>query len=92
MNIHVQPTQAVCRVYYGDGSYESKSSYDAVFTVTFLWDNSAFLQAGHGKISNQGYQLIAKQLEADYGVKTVIMERHGKIVSYPISRFKADNE
>jgi len=88
MNIHIQPTQAVCRVYCGDNSYESKSKYDAVFTITFLWEGAAFLQAAHGKTNAYVYSLIAKTLETDYGIKTVLMERHGKLNSYPVSKFK----
>jgi hypothetical protein len=74
-------------VYYGEGSYQSKSPYDAVFTISFLWEGTAYLHAAHGKTNPHVYSLIAKTLMTEYGVKTILMERHGKLNSYPISRF-----
>jgi hypothetical protein len=92
MNIHIQPTQAVCRVYFGEGSYERKSTYDAVFTITFLCDNTAYFQAAHGKTNLKAYQLIIDKLKKEYNVETVIMERHGRVVRYPVNKLKIPEE
>ena len=88
MNIHIQPTQAVCRVYSGDSSYEKKSPYDAVFTITFLWNETVFLQAAHGKLDTKVFKLIVDKLEQEYGVKTAFMERHGKLIALTADKFK----
>ena len=88
MNIHIQPTQATCRVYGEKGSYESKTPYEAVFTITFLWDNSVFLHAAHGKINLKVCQEIVKKLQSEYGIKTAYLERHGKVITLTADKFK----
>lgn len=84
--IHLEPITLIGRVYYGGGSFQAKSPFDAVFTVLLLGGGKAKLMAGHGKFDLRAYGAIARQLREQYGVTSVDMDRHQRPVTVDTGR------
>ena len=79
--IHLDPITLIGRVYYGTGSYEAHSPFDAVFTVVLLGDGRAKVMAGHGTFNLRAYGVIARELREKYGVTSCEMDRHGRPIT-----------
>ena len=74
--IHVQPLTSILRL-YKEGSYEERSPYDAVATITYLDTETVYISGLHGKISIPLLRELVEHLLA-CGVKEIHMDRHGK--------------
>lgn len=84
--VHLDPTILVGRVYYGDGGFEDRTPFDAVFTAVLLGDGKAKLIAAHGTITRKAYGVIARALRDQYGVTQCDMERRGKPITVSTDR------
>ena len=93
-SVHLEPVHIegakrpflVGRVYYGGGSYEARSPFDAVFVIVLEGGGKAYAMAAHGKISVMAYGLAARMLLDQYGVKHVDMNRHRRGVTLSAER------
>jgi len=88
MKVHIDVTQAIGRIYYGDKSFNENAPYDAVFTITFLEDGVVLLRGAHGKITIDACREVAKVLIKDWGAKKVLLKRHGRPLEFTAETLK----
>ena len=86
MKVHFEPIELIGRLYYNEGSYEERTPFDTVFTVSILNNKNAYLRAAKGEITLEAYKEIAKKLITEYNLNTVQMERHGKTITLDLHR------
>lgn len=78
--IHLEMTAEVSsvRAYDQPNGYDSRLPYLAIVTVTHLTDATVYLHGAVGKVDRETWEKTLDLLR-DRGVKTVMLERHGKM-------------
>lgn len=65
-------------MYDEPGGYNARRPYLAIFKVTHLTDTTAYIHSAVGKIDRET-RTKALNLLREKGIKTVMLERHGRI-------------
>jgi len=74
--IHVQPLTSILR-FYEKGSFEERSPYAAIATLTYIDNDTVYISGLHGHVNKHFYDEVREHFRK-LGIKEVHMERHGK--------------
>lgn len=80
MGVHLEITTEVSsvRAYDQPGGYDKRLPYLAIVTVSHLTDTVVYLHGAVGKVDRETWTGTLDLLR-ERGVKTVMLERHGKM-------------
>lgn len=84
MYLHEKELVTHIRVYSSPEGYKEKLPYEAIFTVQYIGDNTAFVEGLKGSISIEIIKQVVELLKAK-GIKTLRYYRNGKIKDVQIS-------
>lgn len=88
---HIQNTTATVRWFEDGCSFDKRSAYKAVCTLSYLDDEEVFLHGMHGQVERLDMVKLLAKLKT-LGVKRVIAVRKGKFITRDIDYLIRYNE
>lgn len=83
---HIQNTTATARWYEEGDSFDQRSAYKAVCTLSYLDEEEVFLHGLHGQITKLDMVKLFTKLKAQ-GIKRILALRKGKYISRDIDEY-----
>lgn len=78
--VHFEPATTVIRWYEDGCSFEQRSPYKAVCTITYIRPDTVVISGMHGQLNKSDMAELFKRLVKE-GVTKLIAERRGELVT-----------